>query len=218
MPAGRCTKLAAGSGFAAARSTFSPAPTANLPEITVTNSSLEWRCGGTVKPLGNLRRSTNGPSLAGLPSRTAAWAPLGSDGGAGPQLTASPATTVWWASSAKTVAAPGIDPSDANSKHAVAMDWFCMTRAPLTARRPRTGCERLPEVMAGTWMRTWEAAWKWAWKRQRRGAPVAAGQVRHGQRHRRDRGGRAFAARACRPGGAVRRPRPAAPRPGAAAW
>src|SRR5262245_49444214 len=48
-----------------------------------------------MKPAGNFRRITNGPSFAGLPRRTAAWAPGGSDGGAGPHATASPETTVW---------------------------------------------------------------------------------------------------------------------------
>jgi hypothetical protein len=37
-------------GFAAARSSLSPATIANPPEITVTNSLLDCRCGGTVKP------------------------------------------------------------------------------------------------------------------------------------------------------------------------
>src|SRR5262245_55250572 len=99
MPAGRWTKLPAGSDLVA-RSTFSPDEIAKRPEITVTNSSLEWRCGGTMKPAGNLRRSTNGPSLAGLPNRTAACAPGGREGGAGPQVTASADTTVWWCCSA----------------------------------------------------------------------------------------------------------------------
>jgi hypothetical protein len=65
-----------------------------LTEITLTNSSLECRCGGTTKPAGNFKRITNGPSFAGLPSRMAAWAPDGRDGGAGPHLTPSAGTTV----------------------------------------------------------------------------------------------------------------------------
>src|SRR5690606_25715707 len=44
---------------------------------------------------GSLSRSTNGPSLAGLPRRTAACAPAGRDGGAAPHWTVSAATTVW---------------------------------------------------------------------------------------------------------------------------
>src|SRR5262245_20239351 len=93
IPAGRWTKLPAGKAFASG-SSFSPDPTANPPAMTVTNSSLECRCGGIANPAGNLRRSTKGPSLAGLPSRTAACAPGGREGGAGPHWTASPDTTV----------------------------------------------------------------------------------------------------------------------------
>src|SRR5262245_23604318 len=95
MPAGRWTKLDVGRNGLLVRSSFSPDATANCPAITVTNSSFECLWGGTTKPAGNFRRSTNGPSLPGLPRRTAASAPGGRDGGAGPHLTASAATTVW---------------------------------------------------------------------------------------------------------------------------
>src|SRR5688572_6730842 len=95
MPAGRWMKLAAGTGLSAARSSFSPELIATRPAMTVTNSSFECRCGGMTKPAGNFRRSTNGPSLPGLPSSGAACAPGGSDGGAAPHLTSSAEITVW---------------------------------------------------------------------------------------------------------------------------
>ena len=113
--------------------------------------------------VGELEAEHEGPLLGRVASRTAAWAPLGSDAGAGPQLTASPGTTVWCASSAKAVPATWLHPID-NNRHAVAMDSFCMRRAPSTARQPPTRCERLREAKARTWIRAWEAAWKWPWK------------------------------------------------------
>ena len=71
-----------------------PVPTPKRPPMTVRNSSFECRWGGTTNPSGNFRRITNGPSLAGLPSSTASFAPGGSDAGPGPQLTMSAGTAV----------------------------------------------------------------------------------------------------------------------------
>src|SRR5438874_1359369 len=50
--------------------------------MTVTCSGPGWKCGGMVYPSGSESRIVYGPGLAGSPSRTAIFAPVGSTGGA----------------------------------------------------------------------------------------------------------------------------------------
>src|SRR5712691_13267609 len=52
-----------------------------VPEITVVCSMFGCQCGGTLYPAGNESRIVIGPSFAGSPSKTANFAPGGSDAG-----------------------------------------------------------------------------------------------------------------------------------------
>src|SRR5438874_2665439 len=80
--------------LAAASSNFGPIPKANVPEITVIPSAVGCVCGATFQPAGVFSRIVNGPGFAGSPSRRAACAPAGNDGGAGPHFKSAAAYTV----------------------------------------------------------------------------------------------------------------------------
>src|SRR5215207_6511292 len=72
----------------------SPKPWPYSPRITRMCSSTGWKCGGTVKPSGRRKRTTNGPGFAGSPRTGAMRALAGSDAGPGPQRKLSCAATV----------------------------------------------------------------------------------------------------------------------------
>src|SRR5688572_23920236 len=59
----------------------SPMPTANVPDNTVTCSSLGCQCGGTRAPAGNWTRTVNAPWPAGSPESSAILTPAGRFGG-----------------------------------------------------------------------------------------------------------------------------------------
>ena len=60
-----------------------------VPRIRDARSSAGWVCAARRKPFAIFRRIVTRPGCAGLPSRTAIFVPLGSDGGASCQTTAS---------------------------------------------------------------------------------------------------------------------------------
>src|SRR5713101_7876484 len=71
----------AGSLFPLVSSNLSPRPRLIVPEITVVCSMFGCQCGGILYPAGNESRIVIGPSFAGSPSKTANFAPGGSDAG-----------------------------------------------------------------------------------------------------------------------------------------
>src|SRR3977135_3431269 len=73
-------------GFVLFTSRVSPIPTRNVPFLTCTVSSVGWKWGEILYPVGIESWMTNSPALPGSPLTTAIRAPLGNTAGAGPHL------------------------------------------------------------------------------------------------------------------------------------
>src|SRR5262249_57710969 len=77
-------------------SSVSPIPTRNVPFFTTTASSVGWKWGGILYPLGIERSMVNISALVGSPLTTAIFAPLGKTAGAGPQVSVASLLELAW--------------------------------------------------------------------------------------------------------------------------
>src|SRR5271170_8178272 len=85
MSGSRNAKLPAGKLLILLSSKWSPMPTLNVPERTVTFSLCGCQCGDRRYPSGIFNRMVYSPLGApGLPSSTASCAPAGTNAGGGP--------------------------------------------------------------------------------------------------------------------------------------